>query len=104
MIHTRFALRRPVTTLMTFIAIALIGVIAAHLLPLELFPDSVRSVLIWLPFRSLLAFPVENALGIMDRQTSLEALAIQWGWIAVVFVLCAITWRAGTRRFAAFGG
>jgi HAE1 family hydrophobic/amphiphilic exporter-1 len=39
MIHTRFALRRPVTTLMTFIAIALIGVIALRLLPLELFPD-----------------------------------------------------------------
>ena len=39
MLHTRFALRRPVTTLMTFIAIALIGVIATWLLPLELFPD-----------------------------------------------------------------
>jgi HAE1 family hydrophobic/amphiphilic exporter-1 len=38
-IHTRFALRRPVTTLMTFIAVALIGVIALRLLPLELFPD-----------------------------------------------------------------
>src|SRR4030095_13799221 len=39
MIHTRFALRRPVTTLMTFIAVSLIGVIAMGLLPLELFPD-----------------------------------------------------------------
>ncbi len=39
MIHTRFALRRPVTALMTFIAISLIGVIAMRLLPLELFPD-----------------------------------------------------------------
>jgi hydrophobic/amphiphilic exporter-1 (mainly G- bacteria), HAE1 family len=39
MIHTRFALRRPVTTLMTFIAVSLIGVIAMRLLPLELFPD-----------------------------------------------------------------
>ena len=62
------------------------------------------AVLIWLPFRSLLAFPVENALGIMDRRTSIEALGIQWGWIALMFVLCAIVWRAGTRRFAAFGG
>ena len=39
MIHTRFALRRPVTTLMTFVAVSLIGVIALRLLPLELFPD-----------------------------------------------------------------
>jgi len=39
MLHTRFALRRPVTTLMTFIAVSLIGLIATTLLPLELFPD-----------------------------------------------------------------
>ncbi len=34
MLHTRFALRRPVTTLMTFVAVALIGLISAWLLPL----------------------------------------------------------------------
>jgi HAE1 family hydrophobic/amphiphilic exporter-1 len=38
-IHTDFALRRPVTTLMVFVAVSLIGVISAALLPLELFPD-----------------------------------------------------------------
>lgn len=39
MLHTSFALRRPVTTLMTFVAVSLIGIISAWLLPLELFPD-----------------------------------------------------------------
>ena len=39
MLHTEFALRRPVTTLMVFVAIALVGVIAARLLPLEEFPE-----------------------------------------------------------------
>lgn len=39
MIHTNFALRRPVTTLMTFVALSLVGVISAWMLPLELFPD-----------------------------------------------------------------
>ena len=39
MIHTDFALRRPVTTLMTFVAVSLVGIISAWLLPLELFPD-----------------------------------------------------------------
>jgi len=38
-IHTDFALRRPVTTLMTFVAVSLVGIISAWLLPLELFPD-----------------------------------------------------------------
>jgi HAE1 family hydrophobic/amphiphilic exporter-1 len=37
--HTDIALRRPVTTLMTFAAIAVIGLVASRLLPLEQFPD-----------------------------------------------------------------
>lgn len=39
MIHTAFALRRPVTTIMVSAAIATIGLMAARLLPLEQFPD-----------------------------------------------------------------
>ncbi|MEZ5532913.1 MAG: efflux RND transporter permease subunit [Steroidobacteraceae bacterium] len=39
MIHTNFALRRPVTTVMVFAAVATIGLMAARLLPLEQFPD-----------------------------------------------------------------
>jgi HAE1 family hydrophobic/amphiphilic exporter-1 len=37
--HTAFALRRPVTTVMSFAAVAMIGLMAARLLPLEQFPD-----------------------------------------------------------------
>src|SRR5204863_9650711 len=39
MVHTDFALRRPVTTLMAFAAVAVIGIVASHLLPLEQYPD-----------------------------------------------------------------
>ncbi|MBV6418619.1 MAG: Multidrug resistance protein MdtC [Steroidobacteraceae bacterium] len=39
MIHTGFALRRPVTTVMIFAAVATIGLMASRLLPLEQFPD-----------------------------------------------------------------
>jgi HAE1 family hydrophobic/amphiphilic exporter-1 len=38
-LHTELALRRPVTTLMVFLATAAVGLIAARLLPLEEFPD-----------------------------------------------------------------
>ena len=39
MVHTDFALRRPVTTLMAFAAVAVIGIVASRLLPLEQYPD-----------------------------------------------------------------
>lgn len=37
--HTEIALKRPVTTVMVFLALAVIGGISSRLLPLELFPD-----------------------------------------------------------------
>ncbi|MDJ0748817.1 MAG: efflux RND transporter permease subunit [Woeseiaceae bacterium] len=37
--HTELALRRPVTTVVVFVALALVGLIASRLLPLEKFPD-----------------------------------------------------------------
>ncbi|MDJ0748241.1 MAG: efflux RND transporter permease subunit [Woeseiaceae bacterium] len=37
--HTELALRRPVTTVVIFVALALVGLIASRLLPLEKFPD-----------------------------------------------------------------
>jgi HAE1 family hydrophobic/amphiphilic exporter-1 len=39
MVHTDFALRRPVTTLMAFAAVAMIGLVSSRLLPLEQYPD-----------------------------------------------------------------
>ena len=37
--HTEIALRRPITTTVIFVALALVGLIASRLLPLEKFPD-----------------------------------------------------------------
>ena len=37
--HTEIALHRPVTTVVVFVALALVGLIASRLLPLEKFPD-----------------------------------------------------------------
>jgi HAE1 family hydrophobic/amphiphilic exporter-1 len=38
-VHTDFALRRPVTTLMAFAAVAVIGLVSSRLIPLEQYPD-----------------------------------------------------------------
>ena len=69
--HTDIALRRPVTTLMTFAAIAVIGVVAARLLPLEQFPDVTFPFMgVTIPYpgstpeevEELITRPVEDAL------------------------------------------
>ncbi|MGH8129323.1 MAG: efflux RND transporter permease subunit [Steroidobacteraceae bacterium] len=98
MLHTRFALRRPVTTLMTFIAVSLIGLIATKMLPLELFPDiRFPGIQINIPYEGstpeeveqLITRPAEEAIATLSgikeiRSTSSEngsemTVFFEWG-------------------------
>lgn len=97
MIHTDIALRRPITTVMLFLALTLIGLIATRLLPLEQFPDiAFPGMQVTIPYpgstpeevEELITRPVEEALstlsGIQElRSTSRENEAefqISFGW------------------------
>ncbi len=79
-------------------------VLSGYVMPLALFPEGVQSVLVWLPFRQMLSFPVENLLGLMSREASLLALLTQWAYAALFALIAQQLWRAGMKRFAAFGG
>lgn len=84
--------------------LCLYTVFSGYVMPLELFPDGVRTVVAYLPFRQMLAFPVENLLGLVDRKRALFELGLQWTWIGVFFVSALALWRGGMKRFGAFGG
>jgi len=84
--------------------LGLYTVLSGYVMPLELFPDSVRAVIDYLPFRAMLAFPVENMLGLMTPTRSLVALAVQWAWVLFFGTLTHVLWRAGMKRFGAYGG
>ena len=98
MVHTDFALRRPVTTLMTFVAVTLIGLVSTSLLPLELFPDiRFPAILVTIPYEGstpeeverLITRPAEEAIATLSgikelRSTSTEDQAeivvfFEWG-------------------------
>ena len=73
--HTEIALRRPVTTTVIFVALALIGLIATRLLPLEKFPDiEFPGIFIQIPYAGstpeeverLISRPVEEALATLS--------------------------------------
>ncbi len=94
MIHTRFALRRPVTTLMTFIALALIGIIAMRLLPLELFPDiRFPGIQVTIPYagstpeevEQLITRPAEEAIATLSGIKEIRSTSSETGAELVVF-------------------
>jgi ABC-2 type transport system permease protein len=71
--------------------------------PLSLFPDWVQAIAALLPFRAMVAFPIELLLGRLDPATAALGFATQLAWVAVTCALFAILWRAGIRRYAGVG-
>jgi HAE1 family hydrophobic/amphiphilic exporter-1 len=95
--HTEFALRRPVTTVVTFVALALVGLIASRLLPLEKFPDiEFPGIFIQIPYAGstpeeverLITRPVEEALATLSGVEQMfsssdegqSQVFLQFGW------------------------
>ena len=111
--------------LVNFLAMALIGVagfyvdssislwqvwfglymlLSGYLVPLALFPGWLRTVAQALPFRYMLSFPVEVLLGHFDRLGALGHLGVQLAWAVLLLGALSLSWRAGVRRFNAYGG
>ncbi|MCH9694728.1 MAG: efflux RND transporter permease subunit [Gammaproteobacteria bacterium] len=95
--HTEAALRRPVTTVVIFVALSLVGLLASRLLPLEKFPDiEFPGIFIQIPYQGstpeeverLITRPMEEALATLSGvermfSSSTEDQAqvfLQFGW------------------------
>jgi HAE1 family hydrophobic/amphiphilic exporter-1 len=94
MLHTRFALRRPVTTLMTFVAVSLVGIMSAWLLPLELFPDiRFPGIMVNIPYdgstpdevEELITRPAEEAIATLSGVREMRTTSSENGVEMVVF-------------------
>ncbi len=97
MVHTGFALRRPITTLMIYAAVAVIGLVSVRLLPLEQYPDvSFPFMGVGVPYpgstpeetEELITRPIEDALATLPgieeiRSTSTDQdsrFEIRFAW------------------------
>jgi ABC-2 type transport system permease protein len=80
------------------------AIFSGYLIPLEVLPAWVRGAADVLPFRFMLAFPVEALVGMLSPGHALRLLGAQWLYVAVTGWLALRVWRAGIRRYAAFGG
>ena len=78
-------------------------ILSGYLVPVELLPWAHQLTHV-LPFWYSLGFPVETAIGMLDLPAAVHALGIQWLYIAGLLGTAIVTWRAGMRRFVAFGG
>jgi ABC-2 type transport system permease protein len=84
--------------------IGVYSIFSGYLIPLEAMPRWVRAAAEVLPFRFMLAFPVEVLVGLQTPAQALRQLGAQWAYVAAALAGALWVWRAGVRRFSAFGG
>lgn len=77
--------------------------LSGRMAPLTLFPAPVQALAAALPFRWMLAFPVELLLGRLSPADAAIGLAVQAAWLAGSLALLGVFWRIGLRKYTAVG-
>jgi ABC-2 type transport system permease protein len=83
-----------------FAAQLMLGGIVA---PLDLFPDQVRIVANYLPFRFMLSFPVEILSGRLTTSDVAIGVALTFFWLIFFIAVYRWLWAKGIKQFSAYG-
>lgn len=83
---------------------SLIFLLAGQVAPVALLPGILQSAAVVLPFRYMVAFPVEILTGTLSASQIAAGFAIQISWLTVAAILTIAIWRRGIQRYAGFGG
>lgn len=74
------------------------------IIPLILFPLALQKVIFFLPFAAMFSTPLLIYVGQIPPSRYAAALGLQVVWLALLMVVAAIIWRAGSRRVIVQGG
>ena len=77
--------------------------LSGQMVPLSLLPGPVQALAAALPFRWMVAFPVELLLGRLSPEETVAGFGAQLAWLGAHAVAAALVWRAGLRRYSAVG-
>ena len=71
---------------------AIINLFSGMLIPLAFFPTGLRTLAQWLPFQGMVYTPVMIYLGQIQGAEIFQALAIQVGWVAILWIGARFFW------------
>ncbi len=71
--------------------------------PLAVMPEAIQMVANFLPFRWLIAFPIELTLGRLTVQDALFGFGAQLFWLIITVAALFFVWRAGVKQYSAVG-
>jgi ABC-2 type transport system permease protein len=77
--------------------------LAGRMAPLALLPPALQLLAWWTPFRWMVAFPVELALGRVPMAQVPAGIVWQAAWLAVGIGVFRLIWAQGVRSYSAVG-
>jgi ABC-2 type transport system permease protein len=83
---------------------SLIFLLAGQVAPIALLPEAMQVAAKILPFRYMVAFPVEVLTGQLDPAGLWAGFVVQLAWLGAALAAYALLWRRGLRRYTAVGG
>jgi ABC-2 type transport system permease protein len=97
-----------------FAWMGLYTLLSGYLVPQSLLPAGLAKLVPLLPFHYMLEAPARMLLGwplhggvrdtLAGREQAFIALAVEYGYVVGLLLAVSLVWRAGVRRYAAFGG
>lgn len=82
---------------------ALFAVFSGYVVPLSMLPGAWLTLSVWMPFRYCLALPVDAIMGTLSPDALWFGLALQYGYVVLFAGLALWMFRAGVKKFEAFG-
>lgn len=83
---------------------AVFAFLSGYVAPLDLFPTWSRPLVDLLPFPAMHALPTELLASMRTPGESLLGFGVGLVWLGVFSLLAGFLWRAGLKRYGAFGG
>lgn len=79
------------------------GLMSGYIFPLSLLPEGLQNFFKLLPFSYYYNFPMEVYFNQLTGHEILRGLAIQLIWIIILYGLCQLMWKKGTKNYEATG-
>jgi ABC-2 type transport system permease protein len=78
--------------------------LSGGIFPLEVFGPGFVRIMDFLPFKYTIGYPIKVLNGTITFDQVWEGMLVQILWIAVMYILASLLWRAGGKRYVAVGG
>ena len=78
-------------------------VLSGQIIPLRLFPDTIREIIYLTPLQFLVDFPVSTAVGLFSLNEWLYNFLFSILWCVILTFTCFIIYKKGVSKYEAYG-